>query len=66
MKTSSSSCLAKFFYRTLCARCAPESIRIDQAIKKQIAIDLLYTYDPFQKEVKKNENRLVFNCLDMC
>ena len=45
------SVLAKFFYRTICTRCAPEDIRINQAIDQQIAADLLYAYDPHLIEV---------------
>ena len=50
---SEPSLIAKFFYRTICTRCAPEDIRIDQAIDQQIAADLLYAYDPHLMEVGK-------------
>jgi hypothetical protein len=58
--SSEPSFLAKFFYQNICTRCAPESIRITQAINQQIATDLLYTYDPFQPEVGKRKQVAVF------
>lgn len=56
MKNNSSSeppLLTRFFYQTICTRCAPEDIRINQAIDQQLATDLLYIYDPTQIEVGK-------------
>jgi hypothetical protein len=50
---SEPSFIEKFFYKTICTRCAPEHIRINKAINKQIATKLLYTYDPEQIEVGK-------------
>jgi hypothetical protein len=44
---SEPSLLARFFYQTVCTKCAPESIRINQVINQQITTDLLYAYDPF-------------------
>ena len=45
-KSSHTSLLAKF-----CKKCLPESIRIDQDKSQEIDIDVLYAYDPFQREV---------------
>ena len=53
IKPSEPSFLAKFFYQTICTRCAPEHIRISQTIDQQIAANLLYVYDPHQIEVRK-------------
>ena len=52
--SSQPSLLAKFFYLTICTRCAPESIRVNQVRNQQITIDQLYAYDPFEREVGEN------------
>ena len=51
--SSQQSLLAKVCYRTVCRRCDPERISIDQATHQQIMIDLLYAFDPTQREVGK-------------
>ena len=51
--SSQQSLLARVCYRTVCRRCDPERISIDQATHQQIMIDLLYAFDPTQREVGK-------------
>jgi hypothetical protein len=57
---SEPSLLTKFFYQNICTSCAPESIRINQAINQQIATELLYPYDPSQIEVGKNNYQFYY------
>ncbi len=42
----------KFSYKKMCAQCIPNSIRSDQEKNQEINLNLLYTYDPFQIEVR--------------
>ncbi len=51
-KSSQVSILVKFCYEKICSNCLPENFRIDQNKNQEIDIDLLYPYDPFQKEVE--------------
>ncbi|CAF1353401.1 unnamed protein product [Rotaria sordida] len=46
--SSQTSTLTNYFYKKICTKCIPESIRIDQDTDQQINIDLLYAYDRFQ------------------
>ncbi len=39
-------------YKKMCRKCIPDSIRNDQEKNEEINLDLLYTYDPFQIEVR--------------
>ena len=51
-KFSQVSIMVKFCYDKICKKCLPESFRIDQNQNQEIDIDLLYPYDPLQKEVE--------------
>jgi hypothetical protein len=42
----------KFSCKKICEQCIPNSIRNDQEKNQEINLDLLYTYDPFQIEVR--------------
>ncbi len=39
-------------YKKMCTKCIPDSICNDQEKNEEINLDLLYTYDPFQIEVR--------------
>jgi hypothetical protein len=57
----------KFSYKKMCAQCIPNSIRSDQEKNQEINLNLLYTYDPFQIEVRYSPvGRVHSECDDKC